>query len=175
MGPLYIDLPCKPMVYQYLVNLYPRMDAAGVDALIDLPAGDPQLLILYTLLQRNHSHDDAKYTLQYYSRKVRIPVQFEVYERMGIHLSKTAIVAINKRIEDLITERLDMILQFYTSLGYQLKDAIQIFRTAYNFPEEAYSFDAIQKRWQRHTKKSPTVHNIIGETVRQRQKGILRA
>lgn len=163
---LLVELPCKRLVMQYLVNKY-ESEARPLphERQIILPNGDPHLTLLYNLLTRSTAEFDKKYTLQFYTCKAFIPVEFMIYERKGLVLSKTAIVAINNTIEDLIHDRLSMILDFYTSQGFQLKAAIDIFRQTYNFTEEAYSSDAIIKYWQRHAKNRITTHKIIAETV----------
>ena len=163
-----IIVPCKPRVLQYFTNKYPSSLISVGDTSrynVDLPVRDPYLVLIYNFLERGTSRNDTMHTMQHYTCEAHIPIVYEAYERYGLDLSKDAIVAINNRIEELIHERLDMILQFYTSVGFELKDAIEIFRRAYNFPEDSYSSDAIAKHWQRHTRKSVSVHNIIGKTV----------
>lgn len=162
----HVILPCKPRVLQYLVNKYPHSIVAPTSRVVELPVRDPYLLLIYNFLERGTARNDMMHSLQHYTSEARIPIMYESYERYGMELSKDAIVAVNNRIEEVIEDQLDMVLQFYTSLGYELKDAVQIFRRAYNFTEESYTTDAIAKHWQRHTRQSVTVHNIIGKTVR---------
>lgn len=166
----HIVLPCKPRVLQYLRNKYPSTPiAAGIahpaHMIVELPDRDPYLLLMYALLTKNLADHDASCTLQHYTAQVRIPIHYRYYEDHGLELTRSSIVTINNRIEDVIDDQLDMILNFYTSIRFPLQDAIEIFRRAYNFPEESYSSDAIQKRWQRYTKKTISVHNIIAQTV----------
>ena len=165
----HVILPCKPRVLQYLVNKYPSSLLPSTDTTIrrtiELPVRDPYLMLVYNFLERATARNESMHTMQHYTCEVHIPILFEAYERYGIELSRDHIVAINNRIEEVIHDQLDMVLQFYTSVGFDVKDAAEIFRRAYNFPEESYSSDAIAKHWQRHTRKSVTVHNIIGKTV----------
>lgn len=141
---LTVSLPCKPVVYKYLQNKY------GTDAILTLPDDDWIKLLTANMLHRDTAEKDAEITLQYYTKTVKIAINMAAYERFGDALSKTAIRAINGRIEDVIHQQLFQFLSFYVHVAnYRLKDAILMFQDMYALQEEYYAHDTIKKYYQR--------------------------
>lgn len=139
---LYITLPCKPVVKQYLVNKYGQQ--------INLPDDDWIKLLIESYLQKNFAEQDSKITLQYYTETVRIPITYKIYELHGDTLTKTSIRAINNRIEDVIHQALYQHMQFYVHIaGYRIQHAIMMFQDMYHLPEEVYARETITKYYQR--------------------------
>ena len=164
---LTVQLRCKPIVKHYLVNRY------GVS--IAMPENDWVKLLIRSHLQRNHAKDDSDITLQYYTTQVSIPINMDVYDRYGDHLTKTATREINNRIEDVIYQQLFQFLEFYVHVAnYQLKDAIAMFQTIYVFPEDVYSFDTIKKHYQRRIQPFINIQKFVGVNVPFKKKRVYK-
>lgn len=162
MSKLSLELPCKPVVKQYLVNSY------GINAqdMVNLPDHDWIRHLLLVLLERNHTRFDKSVNIQYYTEKVLLPISMDDLFRYGHGLSKTGVQIINNRIEDIISQRLHLHLEFFVHVaGYQLKDAIEMFQIKYNFPEEVFPRETITKRYQRNVKPALLLHNYVGYTI----------
>lgn len=150
---LLIELKCKPVVKQYIVNRYAQQ---GQPNQITLPDRDWLKKMIERYLSRPDTNYDTQVTLQYYTERVDIPVPMRFYLDYGTFLTPTATMHINNHIQDLIDELLFEFLKFYTTIaGLQFKNAINLFREIYNIPEEAYSTAAIHKFWQRSRIKRP--------------------
>jgi hypothetical protein len=155
---LFVTLPCKPVVKQYLINKY------GEQCI--LPEGDFIKNMLLVCLQRNTRHQDSKITLQYYTETINLPINFEIFDRYGTELSKTSIRNINSTIEDIIHQRLYQHLEFYRHVaGYQLKDAIAMFQQLNNFPEDVYPAATITKYYQRSILPYLNLQKFVGVNV----------
>lgn len=144
--PIYIEVPCKPLVKRYIHNRY------------GCPVQFPQNDFLYTLLQnlmvRHETRNDAAINIQYYTCTVDLPITFRDYDNYGNELTLTAIRHINQTIQDIIEEHLYLFISFYHRIaGMQIKDAIATFRQIYNIEEEDYKTDAIIKFYQRERKR----------------------
>lgn len=151
---IFIHLPCKPVVKQYLINNY------GFN--YSIPDGDLVKCIMDQLLQRNSTEQDTKITLQYYSEVAKIPISYKRFELYGNELSKTSIRAINRTIEHIIHQRLYDFLEYQVHVvGLQLNTAIELFQQVYCFPPEIYTHDAIKKHYQRIIR--PRVHITLSK------------
>lgn len=159
-----VNLPCKPVVHQYIVNRY------GTDSPLELPAADWLKVLVENLLQRNTGKNDKEINLQYYTSDVTIGINFDAYQRYGDKLSNTAARSINNCIENLIHEDLRLFLPHAVhACNYTLKDAITLWQGVRAFPEEVYSSDAIKKYYQRSIKPHKKVQKIFGINVPQKR------
>lgn len=139
---LNITLPCKPVVKQYLINKYGSQ--------LHLPDDDWIKLLIESYLSKSIAEQDSRITLQHYTQSVSIPISYKTFELHGDALSKTAIRAINNRIEDVIHQQLFQHLEFYVHVAhYKLRHAIIMFQDIYALPEDVYPRDTITKYYQR--------------------------
>lgn len=140
---LYVTLPCKPVVKQYLLNHYGQN--------IQLPDGDLVKLLIQSMLQRKSHDQDSKVTYFRYTEEVKIQITYKVYELYGDQLSPTSIRVINNLIEKKIHARLYDFMEFFICVAnYQQKDAIIMFQLTHGFTEEIFPFDTIKKYYQRN-------------------------
>ena len=154
----YINLPCKPVVKQYLVNRYGERS--------NMPEGEWVKLLLINLLQRSTGEDDKDITLQYYTAMAVIPITYDQFQRYGDTLSKTAIREINNRVEDVIRQQLFQFLEFFVHVAnYQLKDAIYMFQEVYALPEDVYAAETIKKYYQRKIQPFVNARSFIAVNV----------
>lgn len=155
---LYVTLPCKPVVKQYIVNRYGNP--------VKFPQNDWLRSMLVKYLQRPDRHYENKTTLQYYTAQVDLPIMFREYTNFGNVLSRTSIMHINQTVQDIIEEALYNYLNLYhAQAGILLKTAIVMFRNQYGFPEESYSTEAIHKFWQRECARRKKVNKNTPENV----------
>lgn len=144
--PLYIIMPCKPLVKQYIQNRYGNP--------VQFPHNDWLRALLISKLQRPGRDHESKLSLQYHTQEIGLPILMREYERYGNELTRTSIMHINQHVQDIVEEVLYNYLHlFHRIAGQSLETAIAGFRTQYNFPEHSYSTDAIKKYWQRASKK----------------------
>lgn len=156
--PIYITLPCKPLVKQYLVNRY--------GAPVKFPQNDWFRSLMVRFIQRPDTEREAMASIQYYTDSIELPILIREYDRFGNCLTKTSIMHLNQSVQDIIEEALYNYLHLYHKQGQMLlKHAITNFREQYNFPEEAYSTDAIHKFWQRESARRKKVINITAQSV----------
>lgn len=148
-----IELPCKPLVKQYITNRYGNP--------VRWPHNDFLRSLLVRFLERPDTSHDSEVNIQYYTATVDLPITMGEYERYGNALTPTAIRHINQTVQDIIEEVLFNYLHFYHYCGkMKIKDAIVAFRHAYHFDEEHYSTDAIQKFFYREREKREKVKMV---------------
>lgn len=155
---IYIELPCKPVIKQYIANRY------GTPVIF--PQNDWLYNLLCRYLQRPDTNNDTQVNIQYYTTSVDLPIKMRDYSDFGNALTPTAIRHINQTIQDVIEEVLYNYMHFYHCVaGYQIKDCITAFRHAYHFDEEHYSTDAITKFFQRERARRQKAINLYTTTV----------
>lgn len=153
--PIYVELPCKPIVRQYIINRYGEP--------VCFPSNDWLKILMINYLERPLKFYDATVSPTHYKCKVMLPINLHIYERHGNVLSNTAMMILNERVQDDVDEMIYLFLNIhYREKGMLLSEAIQLFRNTYNFPEEAYSTDAITKFYYRSRKKR---EKITAQTV----------
>lgn len=156
---IYIEVPCKPIVAQYIHNRY--------GSPVVFPSGDWLKLLFCSFLGAKLSTGKEKHTLGLYTQKVKIPIELWRFNNQDEHLSNEAIAAINNRIEDEIHQRLFIIFEHYhATIGYTIKQTAQKFQELYNFPEEIYSTDNILKQYQRNIREELRKKNIQENVLR---------
>jgi hypothetical protein len=143
---IYIEVPAKPIVAQYIHNRYGNP--------VVFPSGDwLRALTLNLLISANRNYDST-IKLTSYTINVKLPFTISEIERYGNTLTTTSIFAINNRIEDEIHQRLYIIFEYYhATIGFTIKQTAQKFQEIYNFPETIYSTDNILKQYQRHIRQ----------------------
>lgn len=156
--PILIELPCKPLVKQYIINRYGNP--------VKFPRNDYLKAMLIKSLTHPNTKEDSHTTLQYHTQKIDLPVEFYLYAKKRNTLTRTDVMLLNQTVQDLIEETLYNYLHLYHHLGGMLlKNAILQFRQQYGFPEESYSTEAITKFWQRTRERRKKGNNIFSETV----------
>ena len=144
--PIFVTIPCKPLVKQYLHNQYGES--------IAFPDNDWFKSLFLKFLQHPTRQYENNAQIQYYTATVNLPIRFGDYVRYGNTLTKTSIMHLNQAVQDDVDELLYIYLTFFhIKQKMLLKDAIANFRTEYDFPEESYSTEAITKFFQRARKK----------------------
>lgn len=157
---IYIELPCKPLVKQYIINRY--------GSPVSFPRNDWVYSLIQRYLQRPDTNNDTQVRLQYYTVTIDLPITFRDYADFGNYLTPTCIRHINQSIQDIIEEVLFNYLHFYHSIcGIQIKDAVANFRQQYRFAEEHYSTDAIIKFYQRERarRKAKNIYTTNVQTL----------
>ena len=158
--PILIELPCKPLVKQYIENRY--------GSPVVFPGNDWLKNMVVKSLTHPNTNYDSQTSLQYHTQKVELPVEFRIYAKKRNTLTRTDIMLINQTVQDLIEEALYNYLHLYhTMANVLLKDAILKFREQYGFPEESYSTEAITKFFQRERKRRAhhRTENIFSQNV----------
>lgn len=158
MAIYYVDMPCKPVVKQYLQNRYGNP--------IQFPRNDWYRSILLRMLARPNKHYDSTIGLQHYTTAIRLPILYSEFENFGNTLTKTGIMHLNQIVQDVVEEALyNYIELYYVVAKMPLNNTIYNFRVQYGFPEESYSTAAIHKFWQRETKRRKKYKKIAPQTV----------
>ncbi len=160
---LFVPIPCKPVVKQYLINRYGPQ--------LQLPDDDWIKLLIESYLSKHIAEQDTKITLQHYTTTASIPIKWKTYELHGNELTKTAIRAINNRIEDVIHQQLFQHLEFYVHVAhYKLRHAVMMFQEIYALPEDIYPADTITKYYQRKIQPYVSANKFASVNVQFKRK-----
>lgn len=140
---IYIPVPTKPIVAQYIQNRY------GTPVVF--PVGDWLRALALNLLISASRNYDTTIRLSRLSNTVELPFSLSEVEKYGNTFTATSIYCINGRIEDEIHQRLFIFFEYFHAIvGLPIKETAIQFQKHYNFPEEIYSVDNIIKQFQRH-------------------------
>lgn len=140
-----IEVPVKPYIKEYLEqNFGNPVNFSGVRGVKDF---------FSLLLEKQTYRFDKRITLTQYKSSVQVVITRDDFYRHGWGMSATAIVSFNSMFEYIVKTRArDVITIKCRDAKIKVAPAIRQMQIEFEFTEENFSFDAIKKDLQRHTK-----------------------
>lgn len=140
-----VVFPCKPYVKRFLEQNY----GCPVDFTKDK--------ILYPDFRSKLEKKNFRYEKRYdslkftrYTQAVEIRITRDDFYRSGWELSKTDIVNFNRSIENRVKILMYNVVSSQMAFGISQTDSISYFQENYDFPEEVWSKESINKDCQRN-------------------------
>lgn len=155
-------LPCKPYVKRFLELNYGS------------PVDFTKEKTLYPDFRNKLKREvgSARYDKRYeklklcrYTRDVEIKITRDDFYRYGWELNMTDIVDFNRQIESRAKLFMYVIVSGRMSIGVSLTDSIAYFQDTYDFPEEVWPCESINKDCQRNL--TVTKNEILNNISRQ--------
>jgi len=157
MSKFSINIPCKSYVKRFLELNY----GSPVDFTKDKTVYPDLRKKLYRKNTRYDARlEGCKHTR--YTDIVEVKITRDDFYRYGWELSKTDTVDFNRQIEARAKLFMYVIISGRMAIGTSLTDSINYFQTNYNFPEEVWPSESINKDCQRNLKisKNDILSNI---------------
>lgn len=152
-----ITIPCKPYVRRYLELTYGQS--------VDFTKDNAIYPVFRKKLEKPSNKRKAtytKYSLDKYNDSVTCKIlQTDFYE-YGWELTVTDIVSFNREIEGRAKLFMYLIISSRISFGMAQTDAIRYFQDRFDFPEEIWPAESINKDCQRNltVSKNEIIENI---------------
>lgn len=152
-----VTIPCKPYTKRFLELNYGN------------PVDFTKDKTLYPLLRKKLEkkscrHDKAYQRLNQvrYTESVTLNITQDDFYRYGWELTLTDTISFNKELETRTKMFMYMIISPRLGFGMNLTDAIRYFQNRFDYPEEIWPFDSIEKDCKRNLtiSKNDLVENI---------------
>lgn len=138
-----VEVIVKPYVARYLVN--------NCGNPIDL-ARIPKINSLFKSILRKTLLRHESLKMPDNSSYVRIQISQDTFYRYGWELSRTDMMYFNSEIEREIKFIMRNYISMRAALGYSVASCIRDFQEWFNMPEDVWSYDAIKKDFDRHSR-----------------------
>ena len=157
MAKFSINIPCKAYVKRFLELNY------------GMPVDFTKDKTLYPEFRKRLEKKNTRYDNRYegckfarYTDSVNIKISQDDFYRFGWELSKTDIIDFNRQMEARAKTFMYVIVSNRLAINMNLTDAISYFQDTFNFPEEVWPSESINKDCQRNltVTKNEILNNI---------------
>jgi hypothetical protein len=140
-GYIGIDLPTKRYIAAYIKCCLGEQPVISKQHVIG-----KQLL---TMLQRTQNTDKCKYTNKHYNTTLRIHLDIWSFRTYGHNLHETNVKNFNLFVEDLMKEKLYLLLTMYLKLGHKLGESVDLARQDMGLTMEDWPDDGVLRAYHR--------------------------
>lgn len=141
-GYIGIEIPTKKYIRAYVISQLGEQPVMNTDHLIGHK--------FFDLLQRETNEDRTEFAGQYYDVKMKLYVNYGIFQKRGRFLNHTNVKNFNIYLEKKIKEKFRFYMDFMIEINPNFKYNLPAVRTKLGIGDDDWDYDSMKKDYYRY-------------------------